>query len=409
MKGDVSQHQRVIIIRKEYELRSVIIYLFSGLLRATLGLWLKMAYNIKAFNESVKDMQGPFLLTGNHCLNWDPFITGLFIKPNTRFIASDSLFRDKAVAFMLTYLVGAIPKKKAVSDLKTIKMSMSELKKGNVVGVFPEANRTWNGRSIDILYSTAKLVKLMKVPVVNCVMKGGYLSRPRWAVRGRRGVLELHYEVLLTSEDVKSKSVDDIYNILNNGIKYNEFDWQKDRMIPFKSKKQAEFLENYIYICPQCKKIGTLRSDKNEFLCDSCGLSHTMGSYGYFINEKRKFENPQEWGDWQAGFFKSIVDSDSAIFSDKAVLYGEKDKQTLFVEAEGVLTLYKDRIVFDSPSLKKTLFINDIFGNTIQLNYIFDLYYKGTFMRFRFLPKNRASAFKWNFAVDHIKSISQIN
>jgi len=394
---------RVIMAWKEFELRNLIIFLFGGLLRVTLGIWLKLVYNIKAFNEPVKNMPGPFLLVGNHCLNWDPFITGLYIKPNTRFIASDSLFRDKAVAFMLTYLVGAIPKKKAVSDLKTIKLSMKELKKGHVVGVYPEANRTWNGRSIDILFSTAKFAKLMKVPVVNCVMKGGYLSRPRWAVRGRKGILELHYEVLFTKEEVKKKSVDEIYTVLNNAIQYNEFDWQKDRMIPYKSKRQAEFLENYLYICPQCRKIGTMVSDRNEFRCNACGLAHTMGDYGYFINDIRKFENPQEWGDWQAGRFKEIVNTDEVIYSDSAVLYGENERNSLYIVDDGKLSLYKDRIVFTSKKLGRTFFINEIFGNTIQLNYIFDFYYKGDFVRLRFLPKNRASAFKWNYAVDHLK------
>ena len=384
-------------------MREAIIFLFSMLLRITLGNWLKIVYNIKAFNEPVKNMPGPFLMVGNHCLNWDPFMAGLYVKPNTRFIASDSLFRNKTVAFLLTHLVGAIPKKKAVSDMKTIKMSIRELRRNHVVGVYPEANRTWNGRTIDILYSTAKFVKLMKVPVVNCIIKGGYLSRPRWSVRGRKGILELHYEVLFTKEEVKTKSVEEIYSIMNGAIQYNEFDWQKERMIPYKSKRQAEFLENYLYICPKCRKIGTLKSDKNEFTCTACGLSHTMGDFGYFVNEGRRFENPQEWGDWQAERFKEITNTDDMIYTDKAVLYGENEKNNLYVVDEGELSLYKNRIVFKSQKLGRTFFISEIFGNTIQLNYIFDFYYKGDFVRLRFLPKNRASAFKWNYAVDHLK------
>lgn len=388
-------------------MKELIIRAFAAVLRVTLGIWLKLNYNIKAFNEKVKDLEAPYLLVGNHCLNWDPFITGLYIKPNTRFIASDSLFRNRAIAFMLTYLVGAIPKKKAVSDLKTIKLTMKELKRGHVVGVFPEANRTWNGRSIDILYSTAKFVKLMKVPVVNCIIKGGYMSRPRWAVRGRKGVLELYYDILFTEEDVKTKSVDEIYNIMNDAIQYNEFDWQKNRMIPFKSKKQAEFLENYLYICPKCRKIGTLESNRNEFLCKSCGLSHTMGDYGSFISENKKFDNPQEWGDWQAGQFDGLINSEEIIFKDNALIFGENKKNSkLRILAEGELSLYNNRLVFKSPELGKTFFISEIFGNTIQLNYIFDFYYKGDFVRFRFLPKNRTSAFKWNYAVDRIKELN---
>jgi 1-acyl-sn-glycerol-3-phosphate acyltransferase len=386
-------------------LRDAVIFVFGAILRVTLAVWLRIVYNIKGYNDQVKDMPGPFLLIGNHCLNWDPFMAGMFLKPNTRFIASDSLFRDRAVAFLLTYLVGAIPKKKAVSDMKTIKLSIKELRKGHVVGVYPEANRTWDGRSIDILYSTAKFVKLMKVPVVNCVMKGGYLSRPRWSVRGRKGVLELHFEVLFTKEDVKKLSLDELYETMNKAIWHDEFEWQKNRMIRYKSKRPAEYLENYLYICPRCHKIGTLVSDKTEFKCTVCGLTHTMGEYGYFINEDRKFESPQGWGNWQDEYFKGLVDTDEVIYSDsQAVLYSEKANGGAYKVDEGNLMLYKDRIVFNSPSLNRTFFINDIFGNTIQLNCVFDFYYKGDFVRFRFLPKNRASAYKWNYAVDYLKS-----
>lgn len=387
-------------------MKNIIIKIFAALLRLTLSIWLRTVYNVKAFNEKVKDLEAPYLLVGNHCLNWDPFIAGSYLKYNTRFIASDSLFRDKFVAFLLTNLVGAIPKKKAVSDMRTIKMSLKTLKEGHVVGVYPEANRTWNGRTIDILYSTAKFVKLLKVPVVVCIIKGGYMSRPRWAVKGRKGVMELHYDVLFTKEDIKKKSLDEIYNEMNQAIQYNEYDWQKENMHYYRSKNPAQFLENYLYICPKCDEIGTLESSGDSFYCKNCGLMHTLDNYGFFNNSDRKFDNPQEWGDWQDERLRQFAAERDFLFRDKnARLFSENEKGRLYVAAEGELNFYRDRLEFKSQTLNRTFFINDIFGNTIQLNCIFDFYYKGDFVRFRFYPKNRASAFKWNQAVDYIKSI----
>lgn len=389
-------------------MRDIVIAIFMTVLRVTLAVWLRLAYNIKPFNEKVRKLKAPYLLVGNHCLNWDPFIAGSYLRYGTRFIASDSLFRNKAVAFLLTYLVGAIPKKKAVSDMKTIKLSVKALKQGHVVGVYPEANRTWNGRTIDILYSTAKFVKLLKVPVVVCIMKGGYLSRPRWSVRGRRGVLELHYDVLFTADEVKEKSLDEIYNEMNQAIQYNEYDWQKEHMHYYRSKNPAQYLENYLYICPECHKVGTLESNRDEFKCMNCGLSHTIDNYGFFVNEGRKFDNPQEWGDWQEQRFRQMVDENQFIYKDAgARLFSENEKGKPCAVAEGELELHRDRLVFKSDKLNRTFFINDIFGNTIQLNCIFDFYYKGDFVRFRFYPKNRASAFKWNQAVDYIKTLEE--
>ncbi|MBN1622975.1 MAG: 1-acyl-sn-glycerol-3-phosphate acyltransferase [Clostridia bacterium] len=391
-------------------MKNAVIKIFAALLRITLSIWLKVVYNIKAFNENVKDLKAPYLLIGNHCLNWDPFIAGSYIKYDTRFIASDSLFRDKIVAFLLTYLVGAIPKKKAVSDMRTIKLSLKTLKQGHVVGVYPEANRTWNGRTINILYSTAKFVKLLKVPVVVCITKGGYMSRPRWAVKGRRGILELHYSVLFTTEDIKNKSLDEIYDEMNQAIQYNEYDWQKEHMHYFHSRKPAQYLENYLYICPECKKIGTLVSKGDELACKNCGLTHRIDNYGFFTDQERKFDNPQEWGDWQEDRFREMVAENDFLYRDTgARLFAENKNGKPYIAADGDLALYKDRLEFKSANLNRTFFIDDIFGNTIQLNCIFDFYYKGDFVRFRFYPKNRASAFKWNHAVDYIKSLQEEN
>ncbi len=283
-----------------------VLFVFNKFFKATLGVWLRLTYNIKIDKLAIKELKTPYILISNHCLNWDPFMTPLPIRQTVHWMSSDNLFRNKLLGFLMSKLVGAFPKKKAVADTASIKKSIRIIRDKGIVGLFPEGSRTWNGKSINALYATAKFIKFLKVPVVMCEQRGGYLSRPRWAIRGRRGQVHLKYYVIIEKDDTK-KSVDEIYNKINNAIAYNEYDFQKEHMIEFKSEKNAEFLEQYIYVCPKCHSISSLHSDKNKFYCDKCDLNTTLNSYGFFEGENRYFDDVVKWGEWQFLFIKEYI------------------------------------------------------------------------------------------------------
>ncbi|MFO7637055.1 MAG: lysophospholipid acyltransferase family protein [Clostridia bacterium] len=379
---------------------------FYNFLRPTLGTWLRSQYTFYGNNEKIQGLEPPFLVVSNHCLNWDPFLVSAYIPKAVRYIASDSLFRNRMLAFLLRNLVGAISKTKAMADSQTVKEAIRIMKRGGIVGVFPEANRTWDGKSIDIIYATAKLVKLARVPVVMCMMKGAYLSRPRWAIRGRKGPMFLDYYVLFTEKQTRELTVDEIYHSMNNAIYHDEYEWQKQHMHRYTSETSAEFLELFLYICPSCRTIGKLHSEKNAFTCLHCGLVHTLDDYGFFSGQ-RSFEHPGEWGDWQRDHIKTLLTGQDAVYADEgACLYSLTPKNKIRLIGKGTLVLYPDRIEFTAGKTgeKRVYEIRRIAGNTIQFNYLFEFYYEGVFHRFLFQPKNRVSAFKWNQAVQHIKN-----
>lgn len=379
---------------------------FNIFFKATLGVWLRLSYNIVADLSKISHVKPPYILISNHCLNWDPFMLPLNIKEQVYWMASDNLFRSKILGFILTKLVGAFSKKKAVADMSSVKTSIRIVKKGGIVGLFPEGNRTWNGKTIDALYATAKFVKLLKVPVVMCEQRGGYLSRPRWAVRGRKGKVQLNYYQLLNKEQLKSDSVDEVYQAINQAISYNENEWQLENMIPFKGKANAEFLEQYLYVCPSCHSISSLHSEKHKFYCDKCDLSVILNDYGIFEGEKKPFDNVSQWGDWQNEFIRGYIKENKVIFKDlDVVMKTDNENGKLDKGIKGTLTLDHEKVYFESETGNMTFYHKTIFGNTIQLNWIFEFYYNGEFRRFYFYPKNRISAFKWNEVVDIMKEI----
>ena len=78
-----------------------------------------------------------------------------------------------------------------------------------------------------VFYSTAKLIKSLKVPVINTLMEGAGLTRPRWARSSRTGVIHIKYSILFTPEDISKMSVDEIYQKIVDGIQMNEYEWQE--------------------------------------------------------------------------------------------------------------------------------------------------------------------------------------
>ena len=73
----------------------------------------------------------------------------------------------------LLKLVGTIPKAKVIPDIETVNdiVQVVRRQKG-IIGLFPEGAQSWNGSTLPLVPSTAKLLKLLKVPVVQVLIRG---------------------------------------------------------------------------------------------------------------------------------------------------------------------------------------------------------------------------------------------
>jgi 1-acyl-sn-glycerol-3-phosphate acyltransferase len=202
--------------------------LFNKLLKITFGKYLTLRFKVKIYNEKIANIKPPYIVIGNHIGAWDPFLMSLGIKEPIYFVISDSHFRHFWLRQVLK-LVGGIPKSKQMADSGTIRAILSIIRNNGVIGVYPEGARNWDLKNVPVFYSTAKLIKNLKVPVINTLMKGAGLTRPRWARSSRTGVINMEYSVLFTPEDINRLSVDDIYQKIIDGIRMNEYDWQEKK------------------------------------------------------------------------------------------------------------------------------------------------------------------------------------
>ncbi len=271
---------------------------FNRILKWTLGAYLSYRYNVTGVNtELLEKVPPPYLLIPNHVNYWDPFLISMFIDRPVYFVAADGNFRSTLMRRLLT-LVGAIPKAKAKSDTAAVRNMVELLRRGEVVGVFAEGQRTWDGEGLEPLPATAKLLRFLKTTVVVPHLRGAYLSLPRWSPVRRKGVLEIAFDEsrVLSAGQIQSMKLAELDSWLRKAISFSESSWQAERMIPFVSPRQAEYAETLLYACPDCEKLGPLRSSGKRLTCRNCGFQAFFDRYGYLTGP---FDTVPAWNSWQ--------------------------------------------------------------------------------------------------------------
>ncbi|MCK4540751.1 MAG: 1-acyl-sn-glycerol-3-phosphate acyltransferase [Spirochaetales bacterium] len=385
----------------------------TGLLGWTLGIFLRIAYNLKVENRNIlSELSPPFLLLPNHMNTFDPFIIGTILPWRISYIASDSLFRNKQQRFLLK-LLGTIPTTKAMSDSRTIRMVVDVIRHKGVVGLFSEGQRTWDGVTLPLYYSAAKLIKFLKVPVLPCLLKGGYLSLPRWSPHRRRGRLKISFQKVLTTEEIRKLSVDHIYQWLTEALSFDEFEYQRNHHIIFRSFHRAEFLECMLFYCPSCGGSVTLRSKRNRLCCTACGAHTRVNMEGFFTNQSSgfPFETMNEWNQWQLKKLREKIASgsfkDQTVYIDKevSVFHGYRS-DPLELQGKGTIKLHYASLEIETcgPDGNCRIPIAEMSGIHVVMHNTFEFYYEGILFSLKFKDR-RDSGYKYLSYIEAFREI----
>ncbi|MCE1196136.1 1-acyl-sn-glycerol-3-phosphate acyltransferase [bacterium] len=258
--------------------------LFTWLFRATYGRWLCARYGAQGQGLELFDtLKPPFIVVGNHATNLDPFLANTFIPHPIHWVASDGNLRTPLLRFLLIKLVGSIPKSKAIPDIETVSWIVEFVRRRKgVVGFYPEGQATWNGQTLPALSGTAKLLKLLKVPVVCALGKGTYLSKPRWAYSLHRGQVVIQFSQLFAPQELKTMSVSEIRDRLDAAMRHDDTAWAGMLGLRFEGERRAECLELGLYACPSCGGLRTLKSSGETLRCEACGFAAAYGADGGF-------------------------------------------------------------------------------------------------------------------------------
>lgn len=391
-------------------------------IRASLGNYLKWKFRTVPENKKlVCDLEPPYIIMGNHGCVWDPFLLNAHVPAPIHYVVSDSNFRSRIVSFGLS-LVGSIPKTKALSDFETVKNIVKIKHRKGIIGLFPEGQSSWDGHSLPIYYSTAKLVRSLKVPVVIVELKGAFLSLPRWARSIRRGHVHIEYRLGFRPDELKGMSVEEVYAKLVNELSHDDIAYQRTAMIRFGGKNRAEYLEAVLFTCPRCENRHTLRSSGSLLRCTSCGYTVRYNAFGFFeaVAGTLRFDNVRSWNVWQIEQYKAYLDRYSRAGQQSGQSLNERAEPLLREEDvllhrgfkttplrpvdRGSLELHPDEIRFQGrrKGTNLTFPIRFVEGINIQNGEPLEFYYHGDLYRVR-IPSPRGNTYKWLLSVEHLQ------
>ena len=289
-------------------------------------------------------LEGAYIVLPNHSCGADQFFVAFsFIKKQMYFVASEHAFRKKLLGAIMRYATGPISRVKGTVAASTVLSIMRYLRQGVPICIFPEGNRTWNGRSLPLHPTTAKLLRTAGVPVVTYRIEGGYLSDPRWSHSLRRGVLKGGAVHVYPPEELKKMSLQEIGEHISADLWVDTDESQRRDHIPYKGKKLAEGLEEALFICPKCGGVGTLKGKGDVFRC-ACGMQAAYGEDGFF-DKASPFLSVAAWDDWQQEELRRRAKAGDVQFSDEGAeiwRLGEGHEMTLL--GTGTVTLDRESL-----------------------------------------------------------------
>lgn len=222
--------------------------------------------------------------------------------------------------------IGAIGTRKFTQDMHLIKSIKKVLDRGDVLCMYPEAVFSPCGVLCYIPDSLGALVKKMKVPVVVANHRGNHLRAPAWNYRQKRKVpFHTTLTKVLTPEEMKDMTVEEINKLLKNALDYDDYKYQKDNNILITEDYRANNIHKILYQCPHCKTESKMNSAGIELWCEECGKRWTLNEDGTLSAQEgeTEFSHVPDWFKWQKKEVKKQIDSGRYNFEDEVDVFSQ--------------------------------------------------------------------------------------
>lgn len=133
----------------------------------------------RAFGREHVPRKSGVLIVSNHQSYMDPLLIGVGLARQVHFMARSSLFYKSTPFRWLILSLNAFPLKDEGRDPGAIKEAIRRIKGGNIVLIFPEGTRTYDGSIGEIHPGIEVIAHRTGLPVVPAVIQGAFEAWPR--------------------------------------------------------------------------------------------------------------------------------------------------------------------------------------------------------------------------------------
>ena len=228
--------------------------------------------------------------------------------------------------------LGVLGTRKFITDIhliKNMKYCVDKLK--NPFVLFPEARYSLDGCTSYLPPSLGKMVRLLGVPVVVLKIHGNFVTCPQWNKINKKTFVEAEMKQIITAEETKSLSVDEINQCIVDNFQYDDFAWQKEKQLKIDHPERAKGLHALLYKCPNCKEENFMHSEGTRLWCNACGKRWEMDEYGelhglkittdeygmiYEQEGETEFSHIPDWSNWERECVREEIENGTYYFED---------------------------------------------------------------------------------------------
>ena len=277
-------------------------------------------YKVEKIN--MEGLKPPYMLLSNHMyfIDFELAAMGTFPHRVNNVVHIDGYYRRP----WLMELIGAICTRKFTMDLHLVKSINRVLKRGDILSMYPEARYSPCGVTSYLPDSLGKLIRMNKVPVVVVIHRGNHLDSPFWNFRKKRKVpLHTTMTQVLTAEQVKSMSTDEINKVIQEAFRYDDYRYQKENGILITEPYRAEGLHKVLYQCPHCLTESKMSSAGTEIFCTECGKRWNLNEDGTLsaLEGETEFSHVPDWYHWERQQVEKQIEAGTYSFSDEVEVY----------------------------------------------------------------------------------------
>lgn len=313
--------------------------IFYQLLRPLIVVFLFFKFNYRF--KKAKELPETYLVLSNHTTDFDFLMVASSFSDQMYFVGSEHIARWKWLYAIVTYCFGLVTRSKGTTASSTVLEMLRLLRGGHNVCLFAEGSRCWDGVTGPILPATGKILKKARCGLVTYRIEGGYFASPRWSGRTRRGRVYGAPVNIYTAEDLAAMTADEINAVINRDLYEDAYARQLEAPSPYKGRGLAEGMENLLFICPECGRVDTIRSQGDTVSCSACSMSFRYDTHGML--EGIPFRTVKELADWQKAQVAQAAAAGEAYTAPSATLRRvENHEETIL--AQGSVSMDSDTL-----------------------------------------------------------------
>jgi 1-acyl-sn-glycerol-3-phosphate acyltransferase len=135
-------------------------------------------FDLKVYGRDNVPDEGGALMISNHQSYLDPAVLGAQLRRPMSSLAKSDLWDNPVFGWLISHLY-AYPVRQGTGDVGAIKETISRLREGHVLNIFPEGSRTEDGELLPIQPGVALVIRKAEVPVIPVVVDGTFRAWPK--------------------------------------------------------------------------------------------------------------------------------------------------------------------------------------------------------------------------------------